>query len=66
MSAVSIGLWAALGLVATILVGVCGYVLTRKTGAGWAKALMVASSAAGAFIILYLAVSTFIMQYLVH
>lgn len=66
MNAVSISLWAALGIVTTLLVAVCGYSLSRKTGARSAMGLMVAASAAGVFIMLYVTVSTFIMQYLVR
>jgi hypothetical protein len=66
MNAVSIAFWGALGIVATALVAVSGYSLTRKAGASTAGGTIAAFSAASVFIMIYIAVSTFIMQYLVH
>jgi hypothetical protein len=66
MNAVCMVLWGALGIVATALVAVCGYSLARQAGANPAGGIVAASGAAGVFIMIYIAVSTFVMQYLVH
>jgi hypothetical protein len=57
-------LWGALGLSNAMLAAVCGYFLSRRAGSTPAAAAMVGSCAAGTLILVYVAVSTFVVQYL--
>jgi hypothetical protein len=66
MSGTMMMFWVALGFSATLLVAMCSYFVARKGGSGTAHAVMVASGAACAFILIYVAVSTFITQYLLR
>jgi hypothetical protein len=57
-------LWGALGISNAMLAAVCGYFLSRRAGSAPAASVVVGFGAAGTVIVVYVAVSTFVVQYL--